>query len=179
MRLTTKRLILRDITPKDAKDLVKALNNIEISKWLSTAPYPYTLKDAKNYISTCLKNPSSHSLILFIELKDNSKIIGAIVLKGIDSFQGTATLGYWLTQEQWGKGIMKEAAMKVLEYAFKTIKLRRINVEAFAENDRSNNLIRDLGFTLEGKRIKISRSKADGKIHDDYCYGLLKENWKH
>jgi RimJ/RimL family protein N-acetyltransferase len=39
--------------------------------------------------------------------------------------------------------------------------------------------LEDLGFSKEGKRRKIIRSKADGKIHDDYCYGLLKEDWKH
>lgn len=34
MRLVTERLILRDITMKDAKELVRHLDNLDISKWL-------------------------------------------------------------------------------------------------------------------------------------------------
>ncbi|MDE1834637.1 MAG: hypothetical protein KGH64_04830, partial [Candidatus Micrarchaeota archaeon] len=55
MRLETKRLILRDWNKNDIDDLIDGLNNYDVSKWLTLVPYPYTKKDAKNWITHCLK----------------------------------------------------------------------------------------------------------------------------
>ncbi len=182
MRLTTKRLILRDITQKDAKDLAKALNNIEISKWMSLIPYPYTTKDARWFIGKCVSNAKKKPVTVynfFIQLKGNRKVIGCVGMSNVDRFQGTATIGYWLSQEYWRKGIIQEATTRVIDYAFKTLKLRRIDISAFVENKPSNALIRKLGFSYEGMRKKRCRSKSDGSIYDENIYGLLKEDWKH
>ncbi|MBU1136609.1 MAG: hypothetical protein ABIG37_02440 [Nanoarchaeota archaeon] len=51
MQLKTDRLILRQIVEADAKDLVRQINNLEISKWLLTVPYPYAIKDADWFIN--------------------------------------------------------------------------------------------------------------------------------
>jgi len=55
MRLETNRLILREWTLNDIDDLVEGLNNIEVSKWLAFVSYPYTKKDAKDWIRLCMK----------------------------------------------------------------------------------------------------------------------------
>ncbi len=49
-QLETERLILREWKDEDINDLIEGLNNLNISKWLAFVPYPYTEKDAKNYI---------------------------------------------------------------------------------------------------------------------------------
>ena len=56
MRLETDRLILRDWSKKDINDLVEGLNNLEVSKWLAHIPYPYTKRDAEEWINYCIKN---------------------------------------------------------------------------------------------------------------------------
>jgi [ribosomal protein S5]-alanine N-acetyltransferase len=181
MKLTTKRLVLREVTPKDAKDLIGTINNINISKWLLVVPYPYTMKDARWWINHCKeasKEKPRKRYNFFIELKGNSSIIGAVGLTNVDRFQGTATIGYWLSQDFWRQGIMREAVIAVLDYAFGKLKLRRINVEAFAGNEGSNGLIKKLGFRYEGLRKEVCRCKATGKIHDEYIYGLLRREWK-
>jgi len=181
MKLETKRLILRDITMKDAKDIVKNLNNVKISRYLLVVPYPYTMKDAKWWVNECkrkAKEKPRESYSLHIELKSKKGIIGGVGLSKIDNFQGTASIGYWLGEDYWRQGIVSEAVREVLDFAFNKLKLRKVELYAFAENKASNALAKKMGFKLEGKIRKKSRDRATGKIHDDNFYGLLREEWK-
>ena len=50
IRIESERLILRNFEDNDIKDLIEGLNNINVSKWMGAIPYPYTEKDAKEYI---------------------------------------------------------------------------------------------------------------------------------
>ncbi|MEM4230597.1 MAG: GNAT family N-acetyltransferase [Candidatus Pacearchaeota archaeon] len=180
-KLETKRILLRELKASDAKDIVRNANNLEVSKNLATLPYPYKLKDARGWIKKCSKKTKEklrNDYTFAIELKSERKFIGAIGLHKIDKFQGTAEMGYWLGQNYWRQGIMYEAAKKVLDFAFRNLKLRRINISAFSANQASNCLIKKLGFKYEGMRRKNIRSKADGKIHNQNIYGLLKDEWK-
>ena len=51
MEINGKRLILRSWKDEDVEDLVEGLNNINVSKWLSSVVYPYTKKDAEGFIA--------------------------------------------------------------------------------------------------------------------------------
>jgi [ribosomal protein S5]-alanine N-acetyltransferase len=88
MKLETKRLILREWKEKDISDLVEGLNNLEVSKWLATAPYPYTKKDAENWIKFCIENAKKgnkrDSYYFAIELKYEKKVIGGVGLERIN-----------------------------------------------------------------------------------------------
>ena len=50
MIIESKRLILRNWKDEDIDDLVEGLNNINVAKWMAGVPFPYTKKDAKNFI---------------------------------------------------------------------------------------------------------------------------------
>ena len=50
MIINGKRIILRDWKDEDIMDLQSGLNNINVSKWLASVPYPYTKKDAESFI---------------------------------------------------------------------------------------------------------------------------------
>jgi len=181
MKLTTKRLIIRDITMKDAKSLIRDINNVNVSKYLLVVPYPYTMKDAKWWINKCKKDSREKprkEYSFCIELKSKKGVIGGIGLTKVDRFQGTAEIGYWLGQDYWRQGIASEAARKMIDFAFNKLKLRRINLPAFAENKGSNALAKKLGFKFEGRTRREVRDKATGKIHDANFYGLLKSEWR-
>jgi len=79
MKLTTKRLILRDPTLKDAKDIARNIGNIKVSENLAAVPYPYTLKDAKWYFNKCSKNMKEKprkEYVLVIEFKAKKRVMG-------------------------------------------------------------------------------------------------------
>ena len=180
MRIVTERLVLRELSEKDIHPIALHAGKKSVSQFLLVVPHPYTKKHAKEFVMYARKKASAKPRTSYefgIELKEVQGLIGVIGLTHVDSFQGTAGIGYWLAEPHWRKGYMTEAFAATLDFAFTKLKLRRINIEAFIENEASNGLIRKMGFTHEGTHRKKVRSKATGKIHDEHVYGLLREEW--
>ncbi len=181
MKLETKRLRLRVLKKGDQKQLIEGINNLNVTKWLLVVPYPYTKKDADWYIKHCTekhKKKKKDSYSFAIELKKDKKIIGGISLDKIDKVQGTASVGYWIAQPYWKKGYASEALNELLKLAFNKVRLRKIEADVFAGNPSSGKLLEKFGAKLEGTKRKQAKSKATGKIHDAWAYGLLKEEWR-
>jgi ribosomal-protein-alanine N-acetyltransferase len=180
MKLQTPRLILRDIKKTDAESIRKNINNLKISKWLLVVPYPYKKSDANWWTNHCeeqQKKKPRTDYSFGIAIKPNNNIVGGIGLSKVDKYQGRATLGYWIGEEYWGNKYMYEATKQMINFGFNKLNLRRIDVEAFTENEPSNNLIKKLGFTYEGTMRKALKCKATGKILDGHYYGMLKKDW--
>lgn len=179
--LKTKRLILRKPKKGDWQDLMEGVGEYDVAKRTVGIPYPYTKKDAFWFINYALKKWQEKKQIgytFFIELKSENKIIGSIGLDGINYFAGVAATGSWINKKYWRKGYMTEAKIAINDFAFNTLKLRRINSSVFTDNEASNATQKKIGYVFEGMRRKYQRSKATGKIHDENMYGLLKEDWK-
>ncbi|MDX6693197.1 MAG: [ribosomal protein S5]-alanine N-acetyltransferase [Blastocatellia bacterium] len=59
-------------------------------------------------------------------------------------------LGYSIGARDEGRGLMREALTAAIEYAFADLKLHRIMANYVPANERSGQLLRRLGFTVEG-----------------------------
>ena len=181
MIIETKRLILRQPTTKDIDSLIENINDLEVSKWLLAVPYPYTKEDAIWWINHCKeidKEKDKKTYGFNIQLKGRKGIIGGLGLSKINKEQGTSDIGYWLGKKYHRQGIMTEAITPLIDFAFKKLKLRRLQAPIFAENKKSRAFAKSLGFKYEGRLRKAVKCKATGKIHDEVVYGLLKEEWK-
>jgi len=178
MKLETKRLILRKPNKKDVNDLVEGLNNLKVSKNISTVPHPYRKKDATWWINHCNeKKKKKESYPFEIELKEEKKLVGACGLHAYDKFKESIEIGYWINENYWRKGIITEAAIAVINFAFEKLKINRIELDAYKENVASNAVAKKLGFTYEGTTRQSNKSKAEGKIHDTNIYSILKKEW--
>jgi len=180
MKLTTKRLILREVSKKDLKDLYSDMNNIKISSCLLGVPHPFKLKDACDWIKHCEKTQKQkprEEFVLAITIKGKNKMIGEVIISETDHHQKKAELVYWLSETHWRKGIISEALKAVIDFAFNKLNLRRLEVSAFAENKASNELAKKLGFKYEGTRRQSCVPESTGKIHDDHIYSLLRHEW--
>ncbi len=181
MKLTTERLLLRDIGYGDLSDIVQQANDLEVAQYLLLMPHPYTDEDGRNFIELC-KNTAYHDprtdYILGIELLRERRLIGVIGLHHADPFQGTAIMGYWLGKSYWHNGYMSEAVDRMISFVFDTLKLRRINIEAYVENEGSIKIIERAGFQSEGLCRSKNRCLATGKLHDVRIFGLLKDEWR-
>jgi [ribosomal protein S5]-alanine N-acetyltransferase len=176
MKLVTERLVLRNISDKDIKDLIENINNLNVSKWLLVVPYPYTEKNAKWWIDHCKEKDKEYNFC--IELKSEKKLIGGIGLSHVDKFQGTAEVGYWLGENYWKKGYGSEALKVLIDFSFNKLKLRKLEAGVFSKNPGSGKLLEKFGFVKEGIRKEARRSKATEDIHDEIMYGLLKKDYK-
>ena len=66
--IETERLILRRYRLDDVNDIVEGLNNLNVTKWLAGAPYPYTKDDALHFINKSLDNNLYNFAIVTINI---------------------------------------------------------------------------------------------------------------
>jgi RimJ/RimL family protein N-acetyltransferase len=79
-------------------------------------------------------------------------------------------------QQFWGSGIFLSGAAALLDFAFDTVGVRRLEARAAAGNERGNGALRKVGATLEGR---LSRSFLLGGVyHDDALWALLADDWR-
>src|SRR5258707_14200094 len=105
---------------------------------------------------------------------DGVAVGGIGVHPGEDVHRHTATVGYWLGEEFWGRGIMTEAVPAVIDFCFENFPLRRISAEVFANNPASARVLEKAGFAFEGC-LKNDVLK-DGKLLDSLLYARTKES---
>ena len=178
MLIDGKRIILRTWKDEDMNDLVEGLNNLNVSKWLAAVPYPYTRKDANDFISYAKKlDEDSKDLMLAIVLKENNKVIGGTSIQSINKKDGTATGGIWLNEKYQKNGYGTEAFSTRAKYCFEMLGLRRLENGYFSNNEKSRKMQEKLGYQYEGKRRKKYLCLATNEYVDECITGLLKDEF--
>ena len=178
MKIETERLTIRKLKLSDWPDIVEGVGDLEVSKWTTNIPHPYSRVDAELFIRNTIKNWGKTSYSFCLELRSERKVIGMMSLENILNINGTGVTGSWINKKYWRQGFITEAKIAVNDFAFDTLKLRRLNSSAMVSNKASNATQLKVGYIHEGMQRKGCRSKATGKVHDINMYGLLKEDWK-
>lgn len=158
----------------DAKDLAAVLSNKNIQDNLRDGlPFPYTERDAVDFISAMLCADENETFAFAITLDE--KAIGSIgVFRQSNIHRQTAELGYCMAEAYWGRGIMTDAVKLTCRYIFDKSDIVRIYAEPFAYNTASCRVLEKAGFQFEGT-LRQNAIK-NGKILDIRMYSLLKED---
>lgn len=172
--LESKRIVLRPLRISDAKALVTYVNDREITKYLSFGP-PLSLKQEQDFVRRTRKEWKNGTGFTWA-ITASGKLIGTICFQNFNKQHERAELGLWLAREWQGKGIGKEAARLAIDWAFKKLKLNRVDYGAFAPNKASIALIKSLGGKREGLRRRYW--KKGSKYYDGYSFGILRKEWK-
>jgi len=150
--LTTKHLVLRPIREDDARAVAGLINNPRISHKLTRVRFPYVLDDAHSWLATMkTANDQAH---VFAIVHDHG-LIGVIGLEK-DPLADEAELGYWLSEQWWGKGLMSEAVRAVAAFAFSDLGYARIIAGYRHGNEASRRILIGLGFRHTGHKRAYS-----------------------
>ena len=84
----------------------------------------------------------------------------------------SAALGYCLGDAAWGHGYATEAARSLLQWAFDTLDLNRVQAETDTRNAASARVLEKLGFVREGTLREDC--VVNGDVSDSWVYGLLR-----
>lgn len=169
--IKAKKFILRPFRKEDEVSLTENINNKKISRNVLTIPYPYTLKDARNWVARNLKeakkkNPTEINFVIDIK----GQVAGSV---GLDKIEGhKAEIGYWLAEKYWGKGIMTEAVRLVTRFGFEKLGLGRIYAHVFSFNKASMRVLGKARYKLEG--ILRKDRKKENKFLDSYLFAKVK-----
>jgi RimJ/RimL family protein N-acetyltransferase len=170
MKLMLEQCTIRPWRLDDAESIARYANNRKV--WLAVRdafPHPYTINDAHEFIRMAtVEEPTTR----FCVEVDGVAAGGIGVHPGQDVHRYTATVGYWLGEEFWRRGIMTEAVTAVTDFWFDNFPLRRISAEVFANNPASARVLEKAGFIFEG-RLKNHVVK-DGEVLDSLLYARTK-----
>ena len=174
--IASDRLLQRRVEEGDLADLLLVNGNDAVTQYL---PYQtwHTTADAQAWYARISGMQAEGKLIqLVIVERSSGRVIGASLLFNFDPASERAEVGYVLGEAHWGRGLMKEALVALLAFAFDALKMRRVEAFVDGRNLASDRLLRRLGFTCEGTMRQHSVLK--GIVRDSMVYGLLRDEWQ-
>ena len=162
--LTTERLTLRQLLITDEQEIFTLRSDSEINKYLDRQ-ISNTIDDARDFINKVNENINkSDSLYWAITLSEINIFVGTICLFGFSDENYKCEIGYELLTNFQGQGIMKEAVEKVIDYAFNTIKVKKIEAFLHRDNQSSIKLLEKFSFK--------NSNEPDKTNPDLICYHL-------
>lgn len=177
-RLTTARLILRELLPGDAADVLVFRGDPIVQKY-DDAPIQ-SLQEARDFIEEMRgMDAAGDQLTWAVVLPSDNRVIGLVGLQLVnhagDKYHRRAEIGYGIAKSAWGKGIGSEAVEAAVRYAFEQRGLQRIYANTAAENIRSIAMLERLGFVREGTRRQCIL-EDDGLFYDSALYALIRSD---
>ena len=144
--LTTERLSLRQMEINDEQEIFKLRSDSKINKYLDRQ-IANTIDDARNFINKVNENINKNdSLYWAITFKGKNILVGTICLFSFSDEKDKCEIGYELLSNFQGQGIMQEAVEKVIDYAFNTIEVKKIDAFFHRDNQSSIKLLKKFSF---------------------------------
>ena len=158
--IETERLVLRPWGLDDVAALARLIGDIEVSRWLTVVPHPYSAADAESFIRD--GDPLGRYCI---EL--GGQVAGGISVRH--------HLGYWLGVRFWGQSYMSEAARAVVAYWFDG---GGGDLESgyFVGNQASERILAGLGF--QPGVVEATKSCATGEVKELQKMALGRADWR-
>lgn len=139
-KLTTNRLVLRHKQEKDIPAMLDLFNNEEVTRYLGG----YPPRDEHSMLKMVRGRRETEWVVA---LSETNEYIGeCMLLKIIDSYLGE--IGYYFRRDFWDQGYAAEAVQAVINYSANTLQLKRLCATIDDQNERSQKLIKKLGFEL-------------------------------
>ncbi|MEK5394921.1 GNAT family N-acetyltransferase [Paenibacillus sp. FSL K6-2859] len=155
----------------DSPSLFKIWSDPEVTKFMNIDSFTDE-NQAKDMIKLLDEFSLDNKAIRFsiIEMKSN-EIIGSCGFNSLDFENEKAEIGYDIARAFWGRGYASEAISALLDYAFSTLKLNRIEAKVEPENVNSVKVLQKLNFMFEGTLRRYER--VNGKFIDLNMYSKL------
>ncbi|MCB0455701.1 MAG: GNAT family N-acetyltransferase [Aequorivita sp.] len=135
------------------------------------------LENLKGYIDFALRGRKEETAYPFIVFdKRTQQIAGSTRFYDFQKNHNTVQLGYtWYGKEFQGTGLNKQCKLLMLEFAFETLELDRVEFRADATNERSIAAMKSIGCTVEG--ILRNNCAAPKGRRDSIVLSILKDEW--
>jgi RimJ/RimL family protein N-acetyltransferase len=165
------KILIREWQISDIKPLAENANNINVWNNLRDYfPYPYTEKDAEEFIAKSLAGEFGIQRAIEVD----GKAVGGIgCFPKADVERITTELGYWLGENHWNKGIATQAIKDFVKLVFAYYpEIQKIYAMPFGFNIASQRALEKAGFEREAilKRAAIK----NGKVIDLHYFSIWK-----
>ncbi|MCM1972709.1 MULTISPECIES: GNAT family N-acetyltransferase [Streptomyces] len=168
--LTTDRLLLRTVGPRDTDAVFRAVQDPDILRW-TTIPSPYLPEHARSFTEQLVPDGwADGSMFTFgVFLREGEELAGmlGLTMRAL----GVAEVGFWTAKEHRGRGYTTEAVLTACRWAFSHASIDRIEWRAEVGNHASRAVATRAGFTHEGTQRSGLNNK--GTRRDCWTASLL------
>lgn len=173
--LSARNLHLRPSKPADAESMFAMLSDPQSMKYWSDQPISDLDAAVEVLNRDLVSDAEGNSMCWAVCLNGQDKMIGKCILFQFSQQNYRAEIGYILNREYWRQGLMFQALEAVIDFAFNTLNLHRIEADVDTQNAGSLGLLEKLGFRREG--LLRERWRVYGEWQDSVMLGLLKQDW--
>ena len=172
------RVLLRPILLNDLDSLATyVLNEPEI--WQFSLVAIQAPEDLQGYIESAIQSRRDQTAYPFIVFDKLTKtFVGSTRFYDMQLNFQTTQLGYtWYGKKVWGTGLNMHCKYLLLQFAFETLQLERVEFRADNNNKRSIAAMQKIGCTVEGV-LRSHLPKPDGTRRDSIVLGITKQDWE-
>jgi RimJ/RimL family protein N-acetyltransferase len=174
--LHTARLLLRPFTQADTDAIFVLHSSPRVLRYWDSPPWKERTP-AERFITVCgqIEQEGSGARLAIGRSADGAFIGWCCLVKWNPDYR-SATMGYCLVEAAWGQGFATEAAGALLQWAFDTLDLNRVQAETDTRNTASSRVLEKLQFVREGTMREDCI--VEGQVSDTWVYGLLRREWE-
>ncbi|WP_326808403.1 GNAT family N-acetyltransferase [Streptomyces sp. NBC_01186] len=178
LTLRTERLILRPFEERDVEAVATACDDPDIQRFVPV-PEPYTLKDAVEFVRGASpagwREDTMYNFGVFTHSGELVGSMGLVRVAHLRTADRQAELGFWTARGHRRRGYTAEAGRAVVDWAFDSLGVERLEWVAQAENEGSRAVALRIGFVEEG--IQRARIVHRGTRRDARIAALLPSDW--
>lgn len=141
-------LELRPMLHTDAESIAQNINYPQVARTTLLIPYPYVLDDARAFLSSGVVDfwQRETTTKCFLGIAHPEQGIVGIIESRITGREGE--LGYWLTPDWWGQGVMTAVIGVFCNFLTKQFGINQFAAKVFTINPASRRALEKNGFTL-------------------------------
>jgi ribosomal-protein-alanine N-acetyltransferase len=168
--LTGEQVVLRELRASDAASLFALLTTEEVARFIS--PPPTSVDGFERFIAWTLRQRTAGTYACFaVTLRGFDTAIGIFQIRQLEPGFGTAEWGFAIGSPFWGTGVFQDGAELVLDFAFDTIGVHRLEARAAVLNGRGNGALQKIGAVQEC--VLRKSFQRNGQYLDQVLYAIL------
>jgi ribosomal-protein-alanine N-acetyltransferase len=174
--IETQRLLLRKMRLDDAEAMFAYASDPAVTRYVLWDTHR-SIEDSESFLRLAIEGYERGDFGGWgVILKDSGAFIGTCGLDaGYAPEHARAELGYVLSREYWGKGLMPEAVRAIIAFGFARVELNRIEARCIAANIASARVMEKAGMTYEGTLRE--REFIKGAYRDMKLYSILRREY--
>jgi ribosomal-protein-alanine N-acetyltransferase len=171
--LSAGQVVLRELRASDAPSLFTLLTTDEVSRFIS--PPPTTLEGFEKFIAWTLRQRVAGQYVCYaVTLQGFDTAIGIFQVRQLDPTFQNAEWGFAIGSAFWGTGVFQTGAQLVIDFAFDTIGVNRLEARAAILNGRGNGALVKLGAVQEA--VLRKSFLKNGQYLDQVLYAILADD---
>jgi [ribosomal protein S5]-alanine N-acetyltransferase len=175
LRLDGSRLSLREVTCEDLDATMAIVGDSDVMAHVGFDPID---RDTQAQllaaeVERARRRPRSDYYLVVLD-PDADTVVGLMTLELDPHRHGE--LGIMLRRDCWGRGFATEVCVLILDFAFRSLRLHRVQATCSVDHPASPAVLSNLGFHREGRLREYLH--IDGRWRDSYRYSLLDHEWQ-